>query len=66
VTGETRIIVEMTKEDAELFVKFRQFQHIIEKLNVEGIIGMKNGSVTLHYDRHGTIRTVQVVKNYVS
>jgi len=65
-TGETRIAVEMTEEDAALFVRFRKFQHAIELLDENGVVGLKNGSVTLHYDKFGTIRTVQVVRNFIT
>lgn len=54
----------MTVEDADLFVRFRKFQHAIEMMDKHGMIDMKNGSVTLHYDQFGVIRTLEVIRRY--
>lgn len=62
---ENRITVEMSEEDAASFVKFRRFQSIFETLEMEGAVDVKNGSVTLHFDKFGKIRTIQVVRNYM-
>lgn len=64
MTGETRVTVVMSEEDAGLFLRFRKFQSAIEMLDREGIVDMKNGSVSLHYDQLGTIRSVEVVRRY--
>ncbi len=54
----------MDEDDATLFVRFRKFQQAIEMLDRNGIIDMKNGSVTLHYDQWGNVRTVDVLRKY--
>jgi len=64
MTGEAKIIVEMTTTDAELFVKFRQFQGAFETLVRHGAVDIKNGSVTMNFDKFGALRNVQVVRNY--
>ena len=54
----------MTVEDADLFVRFRKFQGAIEMLDKHGMVDMKNGSVTLHYDQFGAIRSVDILRRY--
>ncbi len=62
--GEANILVTMTAEDAELFVKFRQFQSAFMKLEQHDALDIKNGSVTMHFDKFGGMKAVQVVRNY--
>lgn len=61
---EKRITVEMSEEDAALFIKFRRFQGMFEMLTESGITDIKNGSMTLHFDSSGTVKNVQVIHNY--
>lgn len=62
--GEANIIVTMSKEDAELFVKFRQFQNAFATLERHGAVDIKNGSVSMHFDKFGILKNVQVIRNY--
>lgn len=61
---EKRIAVEMTEEDAILFVKFRKFQGTFNLLVSSGVADIKNGSMTLHFDGNGNVKNVQVIQNY--
>jgi hypothetical protein len=64
MTGETKVTVLMSEDDAALFLRFRKFQSAIEMLDKQGMVDMKNGSVTLHYDQFGTIRSVDILRRY--
>lgn len=62
--GEADIIVKMSAKDAELFVKFRRFQNAFEMLAEHNAVDIKNGSVTMNFDKFGTLRNIQVINNY--
>ena len=64
MTGANKIIVEMTTEDADAFVKFRAFQGAFEILVRHNAVDIKNGSVTMHFDKFGLLKNVQVIHNY--
>lgn len=63
---DKKIIVHLSEDDAALFVKFNQFHEVVKQLDLHGAVGIKNGSVTLNFDKYGTIRSVQVIRNYFS
>ena len=50
----TRITILLTKEDAELFKKFREYQSVWIK-----VFQIRGGSTTLHFDEFGKIREVE-------
>lgn len=48
---ENKISVDLTKEEAELFKTFRQYQDIWQE-----VFKTKGGKVVLHFDSDGKIR----------
>lgn len=57
--------IELTNEEAELFKKFRKYQDEVEFLIERGVFDIKGeGSVSLHYDPQGKLRSVKVNRAY--
>lgn len=52
--------IEITKQEAEDFKKFREHQEIIERILSSGIKELKNGKITIHKDNNGKIRKIEI------
>lgn len=55
----TTVTVELGKEDAALFLKFREYQTVFEILVKAGVFNIQNGNATLHFDPTGTLADVE-------
>lgn len=56
--------IQLTEEDAKLFIQFQKrftFMKLLESLD---IFAMKSGSMTIHFDNLGEIHSVDVQKYY--
>ena len=63
MTGELYNI-ELNKQEAEQFKTFRQYHDLFQKILDNNICDMKNGSVTLFFDKEGELR--QIKKEYIA
>lgn len=54
------IILELTKEDAEMFKRFRQHQDLFETLLDNGIDKMNNGDMVLSFRPDGTLARIKI------
>jgi hypothetical protein len=52
---EEKIKIELSKEDAELFLWFRKWQNLLEKAKEE----LRPGALILHFDSSGEIRKTE-------
>lgn len=53
--------IELTKEEAELFKRFRKYQDEFGMLSKRGVFSMKGaGEITLSYNKHGQIGGISV------
>ena len=50
--------IDLTNEDAELFLSFRKNQDVFSVLDKQGIFDIKNGSVEIHFDAAGTMANI--------
>lgn len=55
--------VELSKEDALLFIEFQKRYAFVAMMESLGVFDIRNGSVTINFDSRGAISTV--VKNEV-
>jgi hypothetical protein len=60
----TKTTVELTAEDAELFIKFRKHQTLFECLEQADALTTKGGSVEIHFDNLGVVRLIDVHRHY--
>lgn len=58
MTGGNLISVEMTEDEAKLFLKFREYQNDFLTLVNSGVFETRNGVAILHFDRDGTLQQV--------
>lgn len=56
--------IELSSADALLFVEFQKRYTFMQLLDSVGAFGIANGSVTVHFDGLGAIRTVDVQRHY--
>jgi hypothetical protein len=56
---ERKTSVEMTDEDALLFVWVQQNWDKLNVLKEVGVFGTKNGSITLHFDALGMLMLIE-------
>lgn len=56
---EPKINVEMTDDDAQLFVWLQQHHDKIDVLRQSGALDTRNGSIVLHFDALGTLMQVE-------
>ena len=57
-----KVTIELTKQEAELFKLFREFQSEFELLVRNDVFSMKNGSIEIHKDDLGKIRKILINK----
>ena len=57
--NDEKMNVEMTVEEARLFVEFRRFQQQFTSLEKCGFFAIKGGSAMTHFDSDGKIRKVE-------
>lgn len=57
------IKIELTENEAQLFVLFQKHHAIIQVLETCGFFDMKNGSVEIHKDYDGNVKVAKVHKN---
>ena len=55
--------IELLPLDAELFKTFRQYQDRFLALYREGVLDLRSGQATLHFDSSGALRIVEVKRN---
>lgn len=63
-TGETNISVDLTEDEAKLFLQFRKFQDVFNNMTISGVFDLKGSSATLHFDENGELRKVEVYKGF--
>ena len=51
--------IDLTDEDAKLFLKFRELQDIFEVLDECGAFDVRNGSTTMHFNADGALCDVE-------
>ena len=56
--AEDKINVELTTDDAELFMKFRKYQHLFDLLIQNDVFSIKNGKAVLNFDSKGNLRLI--------
>ena len=49
----------LSEEDARMFILFQKQHALINALDSLGVFDMRNGSVTIHYDSVGKIRSME-------
>lgn len=54
--------IELIPLDAQLFRVFMQYRDKFEILHREGIMDLKSGHATLHFDSSGALRRVEVMR----
>lgn len=52
-------VVELTMEDAALFIEFQKRYSFIQLLNSLGVFDLKSASVTINFDVYGQIGSVE-------
>ncbi len=57
-------IVNLTPEDAKLFVEFQRRYAFMKLLDSLGAFDIKSGFLTVHFDNLGEIGSVDVQKHY--
>lgn len=53
------IPVYLTNEEANLFVKFQRHHNLIAYMENVKAFGMRNGSVTIHFNSLGEIKSIE-------
>ena len=48
-------IIELTTEDALLFIKFREHQTVFDIIEKAGVFKVSNGKAVLYFDANGTL-----------
>lgn len=61
---QTLTKIELTPEEAQLFVKFQKRYAFIEIMESIGAFDIKSGSVKLSFDKLGAIGSIEVLKHY--
>lgn len=57
--------IELTDQDAELFLKFREHQDSFAVLEKAGVFNIRNGHAVLNFDANGTLGDIEcTVKLY--
>jgi hypothetical protein len=56
--GGEMTTIEVTDEDAELFLKFRKYQGIFERMVEYGIFDRDIIQATLYFNKFGELRTI--------
>lgn len=59
----TNIVVELTPEDAALFVEFRRRQDLFRTLSDQGVFNLRNGKAILNFNADGVL--TRISKDYV-
>lgn len=54
----TGVTLNLSQEDAELFLKFRQHQDTFEILERSGVFALRNGHAVLNFDADGTLTDI--------
>ena len=58
------IKLELTEEEAKLFVRFQKHYALVKLLEELGAFDVKNGSVEIHFDSFGGIGSVDKRQHY--
>ncbi len=61
---EDLIVVNLSPEEAKLFVAFQKRHAFMELLESVGAFDIKGGYVTVHFDNNGGIGSVDVQRRY--
>lgn len=56
--------IDLSDEDALLFIQFRKRQAFIEMVESVGGFDIKNGSLTIHFNEYGGAPVMEVNKRY--
>lgn len=62
MTGESNITVELSEDEAHLFVLFRKHQKVFTDLLDSGVLDLKNGTATIGFDHQGKLRQIRIDK----
>lgn len=53
------IDIQLTEEDAQLFLKFREHQSTFAILEEAGVFNVRNGKAVLNFDANGTLCDIE-------
>lgn len=56
--------IELTPEDAELFIKFQKRYSFIKLMESVGAFDIKSGSMRVNFDNSGGIGSIEVLKHF--
>jgi phosphorylcholine metabolism protein LicD len=56
---ESKIIVELTKEEADSLILYRKNQEIFDILSTTGVFNVRNGKVIINFDAQGGLEEIK-------
>lgn len=60
MTGENKITVEMTENEAELFVEFQKYRDVFQVLLNNGVFETRNGQAVLNFTPEGILADIRI------
>ena len=57
----SEVTIHLTEEEAKSFVLFQKHRALLKLLEDAGFFVMKDGQVTIHKDRFGSVRKVDII-----